>query len=498
MCKMVKKFLSLFLVMTFLVSLFLVNIMSAGATETEQNKLQYRYREKVYAGQPYQKNTTLESEAEWILYKTELYSEYTLREKGYRLDNYQLLSYTQLTYPEVQTYINAYSWDSNLVADYEHTSKGYVYNTSYDGNGTIYKFYEALKVSYKDSYGRTYYEYAGKKLYYQGSADFYNLSIYSEYYYHYYKWSDWSEWGDTPIEASEDVEVETRKANFNIKYDANGGSDVPSVQIKERDAEVTVSTDIPARIGYIFVGWSSTATGEVEYAPGDTYAENEDLTLYAVWEACAHYWDDGVITTEPTGTSEGVRTYTCSVCLETRKEKIDRLQVEYSFGQSVQLGLIEPWFLKVNLLVYTDSTLTPIDYGTLVDYGVYFVRASELEDKEVTQESLTIADIINNKNTVKRSKSEGTATIDGRFLSARYDEGLYTYEFDDSVFVLFYVEDEYGVQYAPIRERNIKSLLETRKDDVANFPELERKVYAAMLEMYENVTAYREDFFSKN
>lgn len=39
-------------------------------------------------------------------------------------------------------------------------------------------------------------------------------------------------------------------------------------------------------------------------------------------QACQHNWGSGVVTTEPTCTTEGVRTYTCSLCGETKTESI--------------------------------------------------------------------------------------------------------------------------------------------------------------------------------
>ena len=38
--------------------------------------------------------------------------------------------------------------------------------------------------------------------------------------------------------------------------------------------------------------------------------------------ALSHKWDDGVVTTEPTATADGVKTYTCTVCGETKTEAI--------------------------------------------------------------------------------------------------------------------------------------------------------------------------------
>lgn len=38
-----------------------------------------------------------------------------------------------------------------------------------------------------------------------------------------------------------------------------------------------------------------------------------------------HTWDNGVVTTEPTAEKDGVKTYTCTVCNETKTETTPRL-----------------------------------------------------------------------------------------------------------------------------------------------------------------------------
>ena len=50
----------------------------------------------------------------------------------------------------------------------------------------------------------------------------------------------------------------------------------------------------------------------------------------AYGEEPTHTWDEGVVTTEATCTTDGVRTYTCSVCHETRTEKIDATGHDYA------------------------------------------------------------------------------------------------------------------------------------------------------------------------
>ena len=44
-----------------------------------------------------------------------------------------------------------------------------------------------------------------------------------------------------------------------------------------------ISSTIPKKDGYKFVGWEKSG-GLVKYQPGDTYKENVGTTLYAIWE----------------------------------------------------------------------------------------------------------------------------------------------------------------------------------------------------------------------
>lgn len=75
------------------------------------------------------------------------------------------------------------------------------------------------------------------------------------------------------------------KASYAVKYDANGGSGAPSAQTKWHGTSLKLSTAVPTREGYNFLGWatSSTATSAT-YASGGSYTANAAATLYAVWE----------------------------------------------------------------------------------------------------------------------------------------------------------------------------------------------------------------------
>lgn len=74
--------------------------------------------------------------------------------------------------------------------------------------------------------------------------------------------------------------------SYAVSYDANGGSGAPSNQTKWSGVSLTLSSTIPTRPGYTFLGWntSSTATS-ANYSPGATYTTNAALKLYAVWRS---------------------------------------------------------------------------------------------------------------------------------------------------------------------------------------------------------------------
>ena len=71
---------------------------------------------------------------------------------------------------------------------------------------------------------------------------------------------------------------------YTVSYDANGGANPPS-SVTVNDGPTMISTAVPTRAHYVFVGWASTPdVEEAEYAPGDQYSACIDVTLYAVWQ----------------------------------------------------------------------------------------------------------------------------------------------------------------------------------------------------------------------
>lgn len=73
---------------------------------------------------------------------------------------------------------------------------------------------------------------------------------------------------------------------FLIKYDANGGTGAPNAQQKITGATIKLSSTIPTRTGYSFLGWALSPNADsAKYAAGASYTANGNATLYAVWES---------------------------------------------------------------------------------------------------------------------------------------------------------------------------------------------------------------------
>lgn len=66
------------------------------------------------------------------------------------------------------------------------------------------------------------------------------------------------------------------------------------------------------------------------------------LTCGEIAETADHTWNDGEITTEPTTTTEGVKTYTCTACGDTKTETVPKTEEGYvlSYEASNSKGIV--------------------------------------------------------------------------------------------------------------------------------------------------------------
>ena len=84
-------------------------------------------------------------------------------------------------------------------------------------------------------------------------------------------------------------------AKYTVSYNANGGSGAPSSQTKTYGTALTLSSTKPTRTGYTFKGWALTKNdadnGTWYYQAGSSCGKNENLTLYAVWDANSYTYN---------------------------------------------------------------------------------------------------------------------------------------------------------------------------------------------------------------
>ncbi len=74
------------------------------------------------------------------------------------------------------------------------------------------------------------------------------------------------------------------KAKYTVSFNANGGTGAPSAQIKTQGDSLVLSSNVPTKEGYKFVGWSSdNGATSAQYSPGSLYNNDSEITLYAVW-----------------------------------------------------------------------------------------------------------------------------------------------------------------------------------------------------------------------
>ncbi len=94
-----------------------------------------------------------------------------------------------------------------------------------------------------------------------------------------------SQSGEGSLTDTKSVTVNAKVTTYTVTYNANGGSGAPSSQVKTQNVALTLSSAVPTRSGYTFLGWStsSTATSPTYYA-GGSYTGNANLNLYAVWK----------------------------------------------------------------------------------------------------------------------------------------------------------------------------------------------------------------------
>ena len=72
---------------------------------------------------------------------------------------------------------------------------------------------------------------------------------------------------------------------YTVTFNANGGTGAPGSQTKTYGVTLKLSSVVPTRANYTFLGWSTSSSAtSATYSAGGNYTTNAKTTLYAVWK----------------------------------------------------------------------------------------------------------------------------------------------------------------------------------------------------------------------
>ena len=119
--------------------------------------------------------------------------------------------------------------------------------------------------------------------------------------------------------------VASGKATFALKESAESAA--------MQTATVTVASDEPVHTHDWAETWSKDEADHWKTCSGCTEPG----------EKAAHTWNEGEVTTEPTETTTGVKTYTCTVCDQTKTEEIPVLAHTHSWAETWSKDEADHW-----------------------------------------------------------------------------------------------------------------------------------------------------------
>lgn len=205
-----------------------------------------------------------------------------------------------------------------------------------------------------------------------------------------------------------------RLEQYVITYNANGGEGAPTQTKKTAGVNITLSSAVPQRTGYDFLGWSKSKTSsKVDFRSGDTYKDNADLTLYAVWEIT----EVTVIFLDYDNTVISTKTYKYG-------EKIELPEISETRSDGEYIYTFEGWDKTVLENAKVDRTYTAVYSKVKIDStDVGDTSASEETEESTEQNQVTTFDNVTSSdfdeitavpkpNDTSASNSRGCAGVD--------------------------------------------------------------------------------------
>lgn len=242
-------------------------------------------------------------------------------------------------------------------------------------------------------------------------------------------------------------------------------------------------------------------------SPGHSYGVREredDENHICTCSACGdvkrepHSWDDGVITVEPTGSAEGEKTYTCTVCGATKTESVAPVataasvsvttpptKTEYNVGAAVNTSGM------VLTLTYSDGSTEEVTEGYTI--GTVDASTDGTKTVTVTYEGLTCTfEVVYTRQsaniTVTVTNGSGfTVAVNGGTAKRQGNYYLGSFTYGDSLTLSAVGTTDNAFKYWLNETNNIISRSETLTYTVTSTTKL-YAVYDAVIEGISEVT----------
>jgi len=160
----------------------------------------------------------------------------------------------------------------------------------------------------------------------------------------------------------------------------------------------------------------------------------------------------------------------------------------YKFGTSVSIKLIEPWGIKADIRIVNSSNQN-INYSNADDYGMIFFHD---KDGKYADTGMTADDILAEAGAQVYANSLGNVTLANSRMTAIYDQGIFTYQMDSTLYCMPFVviNGQYYYRNTGAISWNLIAQVEKFAGETTRSAE-EIAVYNAMISMNENILIYR-------
>ena len=227
---------------------------------------------------------------------------------------------------------------------------------------------------------------------------------------------------------------------YAVEYDVNGGIGTIEAQRKVKGSDLTLTSAVPTRDGYLFKGWASSKTAtSAEYSASGVYGNDEAVRLYAVWSE--------VVASATVG---NVVTYYDSVqgaidSLKTDKGTVTLIKDEVN--ESVVVAAGQDVVLDTDGKTLSSGEVTVTNNGTLVIQGGGVISS---EKNSIVNRSIVTIEECNIKSETSAISNSGNMIVNDATIETA---GIGVFNYGDFIFNSGSIISE--GQYTISNEKNV-------------------------------------------